>query len=48
MTNDLVFFLVLSIIKRHKPQGTNYKGQQSPSTLIVQLIRSFVWDLKGR
>ena len=29
-------------------QGTNCKGPESLSTIIVQMIRLFLWYLKGR
>ena len=32
----------------HKPQGTICKGPEGVFTINVQMIRSFVWDLRGR
>ena len=36
------------IIEYDKCQETIYKGQQCILTFIVQMIRSFHWDLRGR
>ena len=44
---DLSLF-VSQILECYKPQGTIYNGPQGFSTLMVRMIRSFLWDLKGR
>ena len=35
-------------IEHEKCQGTFYKGLRGFLTFIVQMIRSFLWDLRGR
>ena len=42
----MAFFL--RNIELDKPQGTISKGQEGVFTLIVQMIRSFLWDLRSR
>ena len=34
------------IIEYEKPQGTTYKGSQGTVSVIVQVRRSFLWDLR--
>ena len=36
------------IIEFNKPQVTVYKGLESLSTVILQVISLFLWDLRGR
>ena len=36
------------IIEYIGPRGTKYRGQQAFVALIVQDIRSFLWDLRCR
>ena len=31
----------------NKHQGTVYRGEQSFLTTFVQMVRSFLWDLRG-
>ena len=36
------------IIEYIEPRGTKYRGQQAFVAVIVQGIRSFLWDLRCR
>ena len=36
------------IIETDKPQDTNHKGPQGTLTTFVEVIRSLLWDLRGR
>ena len=43
-----VFWLIFSLIIEHeKRQETNYEGQKGNLTLFVEVIRSFLKDLRG-
>ena len=35
-------------IEFDKPQGTNFNGPQGFLTIIVQMTRPFLWELRGR
>ena len=36
------------IIEHDKPQRTNLKGPQGTLKNVVQMIRSFLWEIRGR
>ena len=42
------FGLFSSFYRTWKAQGTVYRGPQDVSTTIVQMMRTFLWHLRGR
>ena len=45
---DRFWFILPSFIEHDKPQGTTHKGAQGFLTILVQMIRSALWDLRRR